>query len=123
MYKPISDIISSRFIFSPLNIFFKPKYLFIFSHMRSRSSVLSHILGSNSQICGYSELQIPYIDKASIEKMRSLLSAEQKCTHSTTNIYSIKSCMSLSSQIMYLKLLNLKLFFCSENLRVPLKAL
>ncbi len=37
-----------------------PKRVFMLSHMRSRSSLLSHILGSNEEISGYSELSIRY---------------------------------------------------------------
>lgn len=44
----------------------KPEHLFIFSHMRSRSSVLSHIIGSNPEVCGYSELQISYVNQDSL---------------------------------------------------------
>lgn len=36
------------------------RHLFLFSHMRSYSSLLGHILGSNPEINGYSELQLSY---------------------------------------------------------------
>jgi hypothetical protein len=36
------------------------KYIFIISHMRSRSSLLSHILGSHSEISGYAEISQSY---------------------------------------------------------------
>lgn len=36
------------------------KHLFLFSHMRSYSSLLGHILGSNPEINGYAELQLSY---------------------------------------------------------------
>jgi hypothetical protein len=48
----------------------KGNYLFIISHMRSRSSLLSHVLGSNSGICGYSELQIKYRNRFDLIKMK-----------------------------------------------------
>ncbi len=51
----------------------RTRYLFIFSHMRSRSSVLCHILGSNPGICGYSELQLSYLNRMSLINMRRLL--------------------------------------------------
>lgn len=38
----------------------RPRRVFMLSHMRSRSSLLSHILGSNEDIRGYSELSIRY---------------------------------------------------------------
>lgn len=44
----------------------RPKRLFMLSHMRSRSSLLSHILGSNEDIAGYSELSINYKEKFSL---------------------------------------------------------
>lgn len=57
----------------------KPKYLFIFGHMRSRSSVLSHILGSNPRICGYCELHLDYIDQSSLDNMQQQLVSELNC--------------------------------------------
>ncbi|AEF03636.1 hypothetical protein ambt_10570 [Alteromonas naphthalenivorans] len=41
----------------------KPNRIYMLSHMRSRSSLLSHILGSNPNISGYSELSIKYRDR------------------------------------------------------------
>ena len=38
----------------------KKKYIFILSHMRSYSTLLAHILANNSDICGYTEMHIPY---------------------------------------------------------------
>lgn len=52
------------------------KYLFLLSHMRSRSTLLSHILGSNKQILGYSELNINYIRNRSFVRMRGKLYGE-----------------------------------------------
>ena len=40
--------------------FSRTQYLFVISHMRSRSSLLSHILGSHPQVIGYSELHQSY---------------------------------------------------------------
>ncbi len=53
------------------------QYLFIVSHMRSRSTLLSHILGSHSDICGYRELHLSYINSLSKLKMRVALSDEE----------------------------------------------
>lgn len=47
------------------------KNLFLFSHMRSYSSLLGHILGSNPQIDGYSELQLSY--KSELDLMRAAM--------------------------------------------------
>ncbi|WP_071518433.1 hypothetical protein [Geitlerinema sp. PCC 9228] len=60
----------------PEIIFGKSKYLFIFSHMRSRSSLLSHILGSNPSICGYRELHKSYLNTMDLANMRIQLSRE-----------------------------------------------
>ena len=55
------------------------KYLFILSHMRSRSSALSHVLGSNDGVCGYSELHRSYVRYIDIIKMRINLYHDLKC--------------------------------------------
>ncbi len=55
------------------------KQIFILSHMRSRSSVLSHIFGSNDKICGYSELHNSYMDHTNIIKMKNDLYNDLKC--------------------------------------------
>ncbi len=65
-------------ISNPLNSFQKSNYIFILSHMRSRSTVLSHILGSNPEIIGYSELQLAYANKLSILNMKVKLMKEFK---------------------------------------------
>lgn len=68
-----------RMTLNPHNLFCTNKYLFILSHMRSRSSVLAHILGSNSNICGYRELGCPYSSRLSLKKMNIALSYEMHC--------------------------------------------
>lgn len=67
-------------IFKPDYITCNVKYLFILSHMRSRSSVLSHILGSNYGICGYSELHRSYLRQKDLVKMREKLYEDFKCS-------------------------------------------
>lgn len=57
----------------------KKKYLFVISHMRSRSSVLSHILGSNPEICGYKELHRSYKGSRSLINMQIELVTDLKC--------------------------------------------
>ena len=54
-------------------------YLFILSHMRSRSTVLSHVLGSHNEISGYSELRRPYLNRLDFFKMRLALYKDLKC--------------------------------------------
>ncbi|MCZ6836378.1 MAG: hypothetical protein O7G85_11445 [Planctomycetota bacterium] len=46
------------------------QYLFILSHMRSRSSLLSHLLGSHPDISGYTESHIPYKGRLDFLKLR-----------------------------------------------------
>ena len=47
--------------------------------MRSRSSVLSHILGSNPDICGYSELHLFYHTLLDLIKMQEKLKKDSQC--------------------------------------------
>ena len=51
---------ASILVQSPRVFFEQKKYLFILSHMRSYSTLLSHILGSNSEIKGHSEMFYSY---------------------------------------------------------------
>lgn len=60
-------------------LFFNGKYIFLFSHMRSRSSVLSHILGSNPSICGYRELHRPYDQVFPLLRMKLKIIKELNC--------------------------------------------
>lgn len=46
------------------------EYLFLFSHMRSFSSVLSHVLGSHAEICGYSETHLKYRHRSDLYRLR-----------------------------------------------------
>ncbi|MEM7456395.1 MAG: hypothetical protein AAF456_18765 [Planctomycetota bacterium] len=48
----------------------RKKYLFLFSHMRSYSSLLAHILGSNPGINGHSERLRPYRNKRDLLRLR-----------------------------------------------------
>ena len=93
MLKHIDKMGLSNFI-KQLNILLgrKPRYLFIFSHMRSRSSVLSHVLGTNPGICGYSELHLHYKDQQSVDKLHELLFEELKCDF--TNKYLLDKILS-----------------------------
>ncbi|WP_371375729.1 sulfotransferase family protein [Thalassotalea aquiviva] len=54
----------------------KPQCLFILSHMRSRSSLLSHVLGSNEGICGYSESHNSYQSYYDLIKFKTALVQE-----------------------------------------------
>jgi hypothetical protein len=46
------------------------KFIFVLGHMRSRSSVLSHVLGSHDEIIGYTELHRSYKSPLSLLKMK-----------------------------------------------------
>jgi hypothetical protein len=94
----------SQLVLNPHLITGFTKYLFIFSHMRSRSSVLSHILGSNSEITGYTELHIPYESKTDLIKMRTLL-------HQDSNA-------KLNNQYLLDKILHDKFPFSDQIFRV-----
>jgi len=45
---------------NPVRFLGKKKYIFVVSHMRSYSSLLSHILGSHGEISGYAEMKQSY---------------------------------------------------------------
>lgn len=61
------------FVSHPMAFFYRKEYIFMLSHMRSRSSLLSHILGSHSDITGYVELQRSYEDWIDILNLRRKL--------------------------------------------------
>ena len=65
----------------------KKKYLFVISHMRSRSTVLSHILGNNPAICGYKELHFSYKDRLSLINMQIALVKDLKCSLSNKFLF------------------------------------
>lgn len=46
-------------------------YLFIISHMRSNSSLLSHILGSHPEISGHAEMHQSYFEELGLLELRS----------------------------------------------------
>lgn len=46
------------------------QYVFILGHMRSRSSLLSHLLGSHRDISGYSESHIKYRNRWDLARLR-----------------------------------------------------
>jgi hypothetical protein len=62
----------------PTFFFSKTKYLFVISHMRSRSTLLSHILGSNPGVVGYTELHRPYQSKLDLFKFRARIYIENR---------------------------------------------
>lgn len=48
----------------------RQRYLFLLSHMRSYSSLLSHVLGSSPEIDGYGETHIKYRNKLDLWRLR-----------------------------------------------------
>lgn len=58
----------------------KCDYIFIISHMRSRSTLLSHILGTHQNICGHNELFISYDTRTAFLKMKAALARERNFT-------------------------------------------
>ncbi|MEP7180703.1 MAG: sulfotransferase [Betaproteobacteria bacterium] len=50
-------------------------YLLVVSHMRSLSSVLCHILGSNAEVAGYSELHQAYRGRNSLRELERRVAA------------------------------------------------
>ena len=61
------SVTTARFV---LNVLKPRQPLFLISHMRSYSSLLSHVLNSNSQIDGYGELAISYKSPLDLLVMR-----------------------------------------------------
>ena len=61
------------FIFYAIPFSKKYKHIFIFSHKRGRTTLLSHILGSHDKICGYRELHCRYTHKIDLLKSRVAL--------------------------------------------------
>lgn len=46
------------------------RYLFLLSHMRSYSSLLAHVLGSNEEIDGYGEMHLRYRSRIDLLRLR-----------------------------------------------------
>jgi hypothetical protein len=49
---------------------FPREYVFLLSHMRSYSTVLSHVLGSSPEISGYAESQVKFRRRADLWRLR-----------------------------------------------------
>ena len=58
-------------------LFGKKEYIFIISHIRSNSSLLSHILGSNEEIAGHCEMHQSYSGIRDLMKLRYKISLLQ----------------------------------------------
>jgi hypothetical protein len=55
-------------------------YIFILSHMRAYTSLLSHILGSHPEITGHSEMHQGYLDSLDLLKLRCKVSIDNAHT-------------------------------------------
>ncbi len=69
---PMKKLLKLPFIFlaNPKLALQRKEYIFVISHMRSFSTVLSHILGSNKEISGYAEMHLSYSGLADLLKLR-----------------------------------------------------
>lgn len=68
---------------SPLLSFRRYQNLFLISHMRARTSLLSHIMGSHAEIAGYYEQHIAHWKRASDLRLRASLLEERLITPDT----------------------------------------
>lgn len=84
-----------------------PKTLFLLSHMRSNSTLFSHILGSNSRIAGYRELHLKYRSNKDLLKLKYRL--RQDASHAIPKY--------LHDKILHEKLTIADKFLRSENFR------
>ncbi len=69
--KYISLFIDTKELLRPRN------YIFIVSHMRARTTLLSHILASNTEICGHEEQHISYVRNIDLFKLKAQLRKEE----------------------------------------------
>jgi len=81
----------------------KKKYIFVLSHMRAYTTLISHILASNNKINGYTEQHIPYYGGTDLIRLRYKL----------FNIY--KKTKTLDAEYLLDKLLHNNLTI-SENI-------
>lgn len=56
------------------------QFIFILGHMRSRSSVLSHVIGNSSSILGYREFHRSYNNWKNLAKLKLEVCEEFKCS-------------------------------------------
>src|SRR5690606_9289121 len=87
---------------NPEIIFSKKKYVFLVSHMRSRSTVLSHILGNNPEVCGYKELHFSYKNQLSLINMQIALVKDLKCNLKNRYLFDkILHNSTISDEVLY----------------------
>lgn len=66
------------FINAPTSLITPKENIFILSHMRSTSSLLSHVLSAHEQICGHKELHSSYTKPTHLIKTKASLFEEQQ---------------------------------------------
>lgn len=99
------------------------KHLFILSHMRSRSSLLSHILGSNDGVAGHSELHQSYTTSRDILMMRARVSL--RCKSDISGKYLLDKLLH-NNQVISRAILNrpnVKLVFLLRNPQDTMKSI
>lgn len=57
------------------------KYIFVVSHMRSNSTLLAHILGSNDEISGHVEMHQSYTSKLDLLKLNYKIFRSEEVSH------------------------------------------
>jgi len=86
------------------------QHIFLLSHMRANTSLMSHILGSHPQISGYYEMHLSYRTESDLIKQKEL--------------YSTKDVIKSSSRYLFDKLLHNDYQLLLENLdRTKIKLL
>jgi hypothetical protein len=55
------------------NAFYSGQHIFLLSHMRANTSLISHILGSHPKISGYYEMHLSYCSEDDLEKQKQEL--------------------------------------------------
>lgn len=62
----------------PVALFKPRRYILILSHMRARTTLLSHVLGSHENVCGYKELHCSYSSSIDVLRMKAALVDETR---------------------------------------------
>ena len=63
------------------------QHIFLLSHMRANTSLVSHILGSHPQISGYYEMHLSYHDEHDLDKQLQLFSSKDQIKSSTKYMF------------------------------------
>ena len=61
------------------------QHIFLLSHMRANTSLMSHILGSHPQISGYYEMHLSYLTENDLIKQEQLLIDKQESNKAFKN--------------------------------------